>query len=120
MSLSDRRRYPRFPFHSRARLLLDDRELNGTLIDISLAGALLALDQPLVVLSGAECRLAIYRRRLNPGESIGGQAVYCADHLLGMRFTEIGGAAENELRLLIEMNLAAPRLLERDLPALLR
>lgn len=120
MSLSDRRRYPRFPFHSRARLLLDDLEFNGTLVDISLAGALLALDQPLVLSPGAECRLAIYRCRWNPAESIGGLAVYSADHLLGMMFPEIGGAAESELRLLIEMNLASPRLLERDLPALLR
>jgi len=69
---------------------------------------------------GTECRLAIYRRRWNPAESIGGRAAYSADHLLGIIFPEIGGAAESELRLLIEMNLAAPQLLERDLPALLR
>jgi hypothetical protein len=69
---------------------------------------------------GTDCRLAIYRRHGNPAESIGGRAVYSDGHLLGMMFPEIGGTAESELRLLIEMNLASPQLLERDLPALLR
>lgn len=120
MSLSDRRRYPRFPFHSRAALLLDDLELSGTLIDISLSGALFAVDQHLDLSSGAECRLTIYRGRCNLAESIRGTIVYCASHLLGIRFLEIGGGAESELRLMIDMNLASPQLLERDLPALLR
>lgn len=120
MSLSDRRRYPRFPFHSRARLLLDNHEFNGTLMDISLSGALFALDQPLDLSSGTECRLAIYHRRLNPAECICGTVVYCAGHLVGIGFMKIGGVAEDELRLMIEMNLASPRLLDRDWPALLR
>ena len=120
MSLSDRRRYPRFPFHSRARLLLDDREFNGTLMDVSLSGALFALDRPLGPSSGTECRLAIYHRRLKSAECICGTVVYRVGHLVGVGFMQIGGVAEEELRLMIEMNLASPRHLERDLPALLR
>jgi hypothetical protein len=120
MSLSDRRRYPRYPFHSRAALLLDDRELNGTLIDVSLAGALFAVDQQIDLPAGTECRLAIHRRRRQSAESMRGTVVYCDRHLLGIEFLEIGGAAESELRLMMDMNLASPRLLERDLPALLR
>lgn len=119
MSLSDRRRYPRYPFHSRAALLLDGRELNGTLIDVSLAGALFAVDQQIEPPTGAECRLAIHRHRQAAG-SMRGTVVYRDRHLLGIQFMEIGGAAESELRLMIDMNLASPRLLERDLPALLR
>lgn len=120
MSLSDQRRYPRFPFHSRARLLLDDLESNGTLMDISLSGALFALDKALDLSPDTDCRLDIYRRRWHPAESIRSSIVYCANHLLGIRFLEIDSAAEGELRRMIEMNLASPRLLERDLPALLR
>jgi hypothetical protein len=120
MSLSDRRRYPRFPFHSRAALLLDDLEFNGTLIDVSLAGALFAVDQHLDLPSGTECQLAIHRRRWQFGEKMHGTVVYCAKHLLGIQFLEVGGTAEDELRLMIDMNLASPRLLGRDLPALLR
>lgn len=119
MSLSDRRRYPRYPFHSRAALLLDDRELNGTLIDISLAGALFAVDQRIDMPTGTECRLAIHRHR-EPADSMRGIVVYRDRHLLGIQFMEIGGTAESELRLMIDMNLASPGLLERDLPALLR
>jgi hypothetical protein len=119
MSLSDRRRYPRYPFHSRAALLLDNREMNGTLIDVSLAGALFAVDQQLDLATGTECRLAIHRRRQS-AESMRGTVVYCDRHLLGIQFLEIGGTAESELRLMMDMNLASSRLLERDLPALLR
>ena len=120
MSLSDRRRYPRFPFHSRAALLLDDLEFNGTLIDISLAGALFAVDRHLELPSNTECRLAIHSRRWQSAENMRGTVVYCAKHLLGIQFLEVGGPAENELRMIIEMNLASPHLLQRDLPALLR
>jgi hypothetical protein len=120
MSLSDRRRYPRFPFHSRAALLLNDLELNGTLMDISLAGALFAVDQHLDVPSLTECRLAIYHRRRYSAENMYGTVVYCVNHLIGIQFLEIGRTAENELKLMIDMNLASSHLLERDLPALLR
>lgn len=120
MSLSDRRRYPRFPFHSQARLLLDDFEWIGTLVDISLAGALVSVDTVLNPPPAAACRLAIQRRQGAPAASMRGRIAYCADRLLAIQFLEIGGAAENELRLLIEMNLAAPWLLDRPLPALLR
>jgi len=119
MSLSDRRRYPRYPFHSRAALLLHDRELNGTLIDVSLAGALFAVDQQIDLPTGTACRLAIHRHRQS-AENMRGTVVYRDRHLLGIEFMEIGATAESELRLMIDMNLAPPRLLERDLPALLR
>jgi hypothetical protein len=120
MSLSDRRHYPRFPFHSRAALLLDGLELNGTLVDVSLAGALFAVDQHLDLPSGTACRLAIYQRRRQSVENMHGTIVYCANHLFGIRFKQIGDSAQSELCRMIEMNLAPPRLLERDLPALLR
>ena len=120
MSLSDRRRHPRFPFHSRAQLQVGDTELNGTLMDISLAGALFATDRHLDFPAGTKCRLTIYRHRRSSLSALGGEIVYCANHLFGLQFLEVSGEAENELRQLIDMNLAPPRLLERDLAALLR
>lgn len=120
MSLSDRRRYPRFPFHSRAQMQVDVREFKGTLMDISLSGALFAVDQPPGFSPGTECRLVIHHRRQHAAEGMRGTIVYCADHLIGIKFLEVDGAAENDLRLMIDMNLALPQLLKRDLPALLR
>ncbi len=120
MSLSDRRRCPRFPFHSRGRLLLIDRELDGSLIDISLSGALFAIDLPGDLPSGVACRLAIHHHHQSPARCFCGIAVYRAGPLVGIEFRDIDGDAEEELRLMIEMNLASPQLLDRDLPALLR
>jgi c-di-GMP-binding flagellar brake protein YcgR len=120
MSLSDRRRYPRFPFHSRAQLLLKDLELNGTLLDISLAGALFATDEGLDFPIRTGCQLAIYRHRRSSFSAIDGEIVHRANHLFGIRFLTVGDTAEDELRQMIDMNLALPHLLKRDLPALLR
>lgn len=120
MSLSDRRRSPRFPFHSRATLLLDDLSVNGTLVDVSFAGALFAVDQHLDLRVGTKCRLAIFHRQRQFKQDIAGAVANCDKHLFGIEFLKIGGAAESDLRLVIDMNLAPPRLLQRDLPALLR
>jgi hypothetical protein len=100
--------------------LLDKIELNGTLIDISLCGALFAADLALDLPPGTECGVAIYRHRRPSSATMRGSIVYCADRCFGIQFIEIGDAAEQELRLMIDMNLASPRLLERDLAALLR
>ncbi len=120
MSLTDRRRQPRFPFHSRARLLLGQRESHGTLLDISFAGALFFPDGHLDASPRTECELTIYRHGRPSLLAIGGEIAHSADDLFGIRFRAIDDTIEDALRRLIDMNLAVPRLLERDVPALLR
>ena len=120
MSLSDRRRHPRFPFRSRAVLLLDDVCVSGTLIDISFSGALFAVDNHLELQAGAKRRLAIHHRRPQSYQDLDGTANSGDNNLFGIEFLELDDADENDLRLLIDMNFALPDLLPRDLPALLR
>lgn len=120
MSLTDRRRYPRFPFHSRAQLLFGEAAHHGTLLDISYSGALFSPDDHIDVPRLTACNLTIYRSGRPTLLAIGGTIMHQGDHLLGIQFREIDEALGSELRQLIDMNLAVPRLLERDLPALLR
>lgn len=120
MSLTDRRRHPRFPFHSRARLLLGSAENHGTLVDISFAGALFSPDTRLQARQRDDCWLTIYRRGRPSLPLIEGHVVHVAEHMLGIQFLPIDATVESELRLMIEMNLAVPHLLDRDVPALFR
>jgi len=120
MSLIDRRRSPRFPFHSNARLELGYLELEGTLMDISLSGALFASADPLEVPVEMDCRLTIGHRRRAHTEGIAGRIAHRAGRLFGIEFLDVDEAAESELRRMLDMNLAPPRLLDRDLATLLR
>lgn len=122
MSLSDRRLHPRFPFHSRGRLLIDDGEieLDGTLVDISLGGALFAADKHLAIPSGTQCRLAVYQRQRPSFVVMQGTVINHSQHLTGIQFQDVSDAAAGKLRQLIDMNLGVQHLLERDVGVLLR
>ncbi|MBI4998504.1 MAG: PilZ domain-containing protein [Rhodocyclales bacterium] len=122
MSLSDRRLHPRFPFHSRGQLSIDDGglELNGTLIDISLGGALFAADQHRDIPTGTQCRLAVYQRQRPSFVVMHGSVINHTRNLTGIQFQDVSDAAAGKLRQLIDMNLGVLHLLERDLGALMR
>jgi c-di-GMP-binding flagellar brake protein YcgR len=122
MSLSDRRLHPRFPFHSRGQLSIDDGELelDGMLIDISLGGALFAADKHLDIPSGTQCRLAVYQRQRPSFVVMQGSVVNHSRQLTGIQFQDVSEAAAGKLRQLIDMNLGVVHLLERDVGALMR
>jgi hypothetical protein len=122
MSISDRRLHPRFPFHSRGQLSIDDGglELDGTLIDISLGGALFAADKHLAIRSGTQCRLVVYQRQRPSFVVMQGLVINHSRNLTGIQFQAVSDAAAGRLRQLIEMNLGVLHLLERDVGSLLR
>jgi hypothetical protein len=119
MSLSDRRRQPRFPFHSRATLRLAGRDLRGTLLDISVAGGLFAGDIPIAPQVGEECGLSVLHG-IRPAVGVAGTVVHVHEHLVGIEFSAVDGAVAAALRMIIDLNLGTPHLLERDVAALLR
>ena len=119
MSLSDRRRHPRFPFHSRASLQLDDSLHQGTLLDVSLKGGLFVPDAKSDVSAGRECRLKVFNGGVGRFFALDGSIVHFHEHLIGIEFKPVSGESLRWFQQVIELNLAIPELMQRDLPALL-
>jgi hypothetical protein len=120
MSLLDRRRYPRFPFHSRAAIKVDGCHYQGTLMDISAKGCLFVTDASVRFPVGNPCHVFVLHAPTRKSPSLGGTLAHTHEHLLGIEFTDIGDEGHEALHQIIEMNLAPANLLERELPALLR
>lgn len=120
MSILDRRSSPRFPFHSRGSLYINGQERTGTVIDISLGGALFAIDLPLADTLGQTCELTVQQNR-DPGFlEINGIIAHHHENLIGIEFFQVDETIRNGILQIIEMNLGVANLLDRDLPALLK
>ena len=119
---TERRKFIRFPFHSRAEIQFRGLSATGTLRDISLNGALFAFDatpsdSPLL----RPCRLHIlYNGANEPTSSFNGLVVHSRYETLGIKFIGVGDRERVALIQLIELNLGEPALLDRDVPGLLR
>lgn len=120
MSLSDRRRFPRFPFHSRGELRMGGAWRKGTLVDISLRGALFSLESTPPESEAKLCALRVFQPCGSQMVLLSGLVVHSGENLIGLKFINLGEAEKAALEQIIDLNLALPRLLERDIPALLR
>ncbi|WP_162888670.1 PilZ domain-containing protein [Dechloromonas sp. HYN0024] len=120
MSLLERRRSPRFPFHTSAHIVIGNIEHNGTVVDLSASGVLIRAAEELDCRLGEPCELNLLIGNL-PGQVIfRGVVVSQRRQLLGIEFRNVEVAARLALEKVIEMNLGVPQLLDRDMPALLR
>lgn len=120
MPLIDRRNFARFPFHSRATLELRGESCDGTLKDISLNGALFTPDTPGEGMLFRPCRLHIHYLKETAVASFNGIVVHSREGcLLGIKFIGVREKERISLIQMIELNLAEPTLLDRDVPALL-
>jgi hypothetical protein len=117
----ERRCYPRFPFHSSAILTLFPIYHDATLIDLSMRGALVELDIAATIDLGAPCTLRVLGNEGRQVLEVEALTAYCsADGRVGLELVQLAPGVMNALRRLIEMNLGTPKLLERDLCALLK
>ncbi len=116
---SQRRRYPRFPFHRIASILYDSGECSGSLLDASFKGALFEASSR-VGAALADCVLIIPFSR-DPEEAIRLQAhvVYRRGARLALHWEQIDAESTMKLQRLVEMNLGTLRLLERPLLSLI-
>lgn len=119
MPFSERRHFPRFPFHSRGALSLAGQQHLGTVLDVSLNGALFRTVDPLESIAGGRCNLEIVHSG-EPGFRLAtARVVYHRDNLLGLEFVELTEYARKFLGEVISMNLAVDALLERELSEML-
>lgn len=119
MPYPERRRHPRFPFHSSGILELAGTRYSGTLIDISLNGALLRPVQPVGAEAAEPCCLELLNGNNRSWRVNAVRIAHRRGEMLGLEFLDLNGDAEHFLAMLIEMNLGLATLLDRGLPALL-
>jgi len=120
MSLLERRRSPRFPFHSLGHVIIGKDEHLGTVLDLSAKGALFATGGEVAPVVGEFCALSVAIGSWPDALAIGGTVVNQRGQMLGIEFRDVAGMARLGLEKIVEMNLGHPQLLDRDVPALLR
>jgi hypothetical protein len=116
---TERRRYPRFPFHRMASISCDTGEVSGSLLDASFNGALFEASGGLHA-GLADCMLVIPFSR-DPEEAVRLQAnvAYRRGACLGLHWLQIDPESAMKLQRLVEMNLGSLKLLERPLLSLI-
>jgi len=116
---AEHRSFFRAPFHSTVHLVDATGTWKGELLDISLKGALLNMSEDWPGVLGAKCQV-----RLDLGQGVAILMHATVAHLegtkMGVRCDNLSLDSITHLRRLVELNSGDPRLLERELPALLR
>lgn len=115
----DNRSFWRAPFHAKVQVVDATGTWEGELLDISLKGALLDMSEDWPGVLGAKCQL-----RLDLGQGVSILMHATVAHLegtkMGVRCDNLSLDSITHLRRLVELNSGDPKLLERELPALLR
>lgn len=119
MVTNERRRYPRFPFHSKGVLIVPGSNYRGALIDISVFGALFDAGCVSDVEPGTRCMLEV----LNVDGSLLFNAEGVVSHAVvnrvGIEFVPMDEERKEKIRAIAHLNLAPPSVVERPLPSLL-
>jgi hypothetical protein len=116
---AERRLFWRAVFHSPVRVTTHGGQNHAKLIDISLKGALLEVNDAWHVKSGESCQLKL---DLAPGTAITmlATALHVEGSHVGLRCDSIDLDSITHLRRLVELNAGDPRELDRELAILIR
>ncbi|MCB1801005.1 MAG: PilZ domain-containing protein [Gammaproteobacteria bacterium] len=118
-STIDRRRFDRIATDKPVVVTVDDNEYHGTVLDVSLHGMLLSLEgdwHPVAGMTvGAKLRLDDDQCCID----MRGNVVHVKDGRLGLLCTSMDVESASRLKRMVELNLADPALLERNLTQLI-
>lgn len=114
----DRRHHTRIAFHTPAELSVGSETLAVRVLDISLKGALLALNPATPIAIGSTCSLTVRLDELGDAIRMEGEVRHVGGGDAGIVCRTIDLDSITHLRRLVELNLGDPALLERELSAL--
>jgi hypothetical protein len=114
---NDRRHHARIQFDGEAQLITTAGRATVHLVDVSLKGALVKLPAGAQLESGEPCLLSLQLGEVRI--RMAAEIVHLADQEAGLRCAVIDLESISHLRRLVEMNLGNPKLVERELRALL-
>lgn len=116
----DRRHFRRIPISLDATLLHGDTRHPCRIIDVSLHGVLLARSDAMAAGTGDKVKVDILIDQL--GEAaihMQGEVAHVSGERLGIKCHQLDLESASQLRRLVELNLADPDLLERELAAMI-
>jgi hypothetical protein len=116
----ERRAHPRYPFLSKARMICPEITYPGTLIDISIYGALFHASSIGNAVPGTRCVLRVLSLKEDMLFQVNGAIAHTGQSLIGIEFAPLDFAVQSRIRQITLFNLAPPGHAERELPALLK
>ena len=115
----NRRQFSRINFHTEARIYLQGKELPVEVLDISLKGALVKIDNPLQIEAGTHAVLQMRLDEMGTTIRMEGPITHTKEGAVGLFCREIDIDSITHLRRLVELNLGDEALLEREFSHLL-
>jgi hypothetical protein len=119
MTSDNRRKYSRLTFQSPVKLTVYDQHLEGTLIDISLKGALIQLKPDTVLETGVTGTLYVNLNEKEREIAIEVLVVHAKDGRVGASYLSIDLDSVTDLYRLVELNLGSSELLGREISAMI-
>lgn len=115
---NEKRTFNRIDFDKPVTVSVNEQPITGQLLDISLKGAMLRVEADAAIVINSPCVLNI---TLSVEEMITMQAtvVWTKDQHLGLHCDSIDLDSITNLKRLLELNMADPSLLDRDLASLI-
>ncbi|NIQ97873.1 MAG: PilZ domain-containing protein [Desulfuromonadales bacterium] len=112
--MSNKRHFERVFFGTEVILEVEGQRYKEKLVDISLKGALISMDQPIPLSGIGECRLVI---RLSDDVAMLFKTlpVHFEEKRMGLKFVEADTETLAHLRRLLELNTGDPEEIEREL-----
>ena len=114
----ERRHYIRVTFDAPAKLTTASSTFSAQVLDLSLKGALVALAPGVILSPGTLCQLTVPLTSTNDHIAMSAEVAHVEGHFAGLLCRTIDLDSVTHLRRLIELQLGAPSLLERDLAEL--
>jgi len=114
----DRRQHTRIAFHTPAKLTVGSETHAARVLDISLKGALLALNAATPIAIGSSCALEVALDEVGDVIRMEGEVRHVGGGDAGIVCRSIDLDSVTHLRRLVELNLGDPALLERELSML--
>ena len=93
----EQRKYPRIRFDARCTLFHDGSTYGGSVVNISLGGAMLSVDDSAFIPQGDTCRLLILAEGCGEPGGIEARVVYSAFSCIGIMFLTFGRDTHPEL-----------------------
>lgn len=111
----NRRNFSRVQFTSPVFIISGDIRVESSLMDISLKGALVSLDQVNGLVVGDEVELEFHLNDTEIVLNITAKIVYSNDSNLGLKFDNIDLEGMIHLRRLVELNIGDPDQIQKEL-----